>query len=45
MELCENDHPTILFLMKTYMQMEKVAIVLHMIEVLPTWKVFVEFLC
>ena len=42
MDLRENDYPTIPLLMKSYMQMEKVPTIPHMIEELPAWKSFVE---
>lgn len=42
MDLCQNDYPTIPLLMKSYMKLEKVPIIPHMIKELPAWKAFVE---
>ena len=42
MDLRQNDYPTIPLLMKSYMKMEKVPTIPHMIEELPSWKAFVE---
>lgn len=42
MNLHEHDYPTISPLMKSYMDMEKVPIIPHMIEKLPNCKVFIN---
>ena len=41
MDLHEHDYPTIPLLIKSYMDMEKVPIIPHMIEELPYWRAFV----
>ena len=40
MDLREHDYPTILLLMKSYMDMQ-VLIIPHMMEELPYWRAFV----
>ena len=42
MDLRERDYPTVSLLMKSYMDMEKVSVIPHMIEELPDWRVFVS---
>jgi hypothetical protein len=42
MDLREHDYPTIPLLMKSYMDMEKVLVIPHMIEELPDWRTFVS---
>ena len=42
MDLREHDYPTIPLLMKSYMDMEKVPVIPHMIEELPDWRTFVS---
>lgn len=37
-----EDYPTISLLVKSYVQMEKVATILHIIEELLAWKAFVK---
>ena len=41
MDLHKHDYPIIPLLMKSYMEMEKVPIIPHMIEELPNWRAFV----
>jgi hypothetical protein len=42
MDLREHDYPTIPLLMKSYMDMEKVTVIPHMIEELLDWRTFVS---
>jgi hypothetical protein len=42
MDLREHDYPTIPLLMKSYMDLEKVPVIPHMIEELPDWRTFVS---
>ena len=42
MDLREHDYPTIFLLMKSYMDMEKVLVIPHMIEELPDLRAFVS---
>jgi hypothetical protein len=42
MDLREHDYPTIPLLMKSYMDMEKVPVIPHMMEELPDWRSFVS---
>ena len=41
MDMREHDYPTIPLLMKSYMGMEKILVIPHMIEELLDWRVFV----
>ena len=42
MDLREHDYPIISLLMKSYMDMENVHVIPHMIEELPDWRAFVS---
>ena len=42
MDLREYDYPTIPLLMKSYMDMEKNHVILHMIKELPDWRAYVS---
>ena len=42
MDLREHDYPTIPLLIKSYMDIEKVHVIAHMIEEFPDWRAYVS---